>query len=170
MNSISLWAELIDPFFSFLVSSGVVSSTEIRPAKHPGAIPKKRPSTPPQSSDGEEIWVKQTLIIDPVLALEDNVNVHKQVVDTSGGSGSRLDLAPDADILALFGEYPGLRVPLNSTPQMLRNQGVVARERRLKKNGDTSRVRGMCNTHHCLEVSTVFITKGLSCGKILVFS
>lgn len=61
------------------MATDVVVSREGHQAKHPGAIPKKRPSKPPQSPDGEKIWAQQTATV-TIEVVSENINTaHKEV-------------------------------------------------------------------------------------------
>ena len=126
---------LIDPFLSFLVASGVVGLRERQQVKlPPGAIPKTRPSKPPQSVDGEKIWVEETLNIDPVSDLEQNVNGQKQ--------GTQV----------VTGKSPFCRglqqhhcKPSHNTQQKLLKQGGDPQP---TKSRETSAPKGMCGSNN----------------------
>lgn len=116
-----------------MASAGVVASRERHQGKHPGAIPKihVRPSKPPQSPDGEKIWGQQTLNIDPVLDLEENVDGHKQEIHVVTGKS-----------LLCVG---GLSEPLYNTQQKLLKQGGDTQP----TNGrETSAPKGMCGSNY----------------------
>ena len=115
------------------MASGVVALREKQQAKlPPGAKPKIRPSKPPQSPDGEKIWVEETLNIDPVSDLEQNANSQKQGTQVVTGKSP-------------FCRGLQQRKPLHNTQQKLLKQGDDTQP---TKSRETSAPKGMCGSNN----------------------
>ena len=127
---------MADPFLSFLVASGVVALRHRQQAKlPPGAIPKMRRSKPPLCPDGENIlWEEETLNIDPVSDLEQNVIGQKQVTQVVTGKPP-----------FCRGLQQHQRKPSHNKQQKLLKQGGDTQR---TKSRETPAPKGMCGSNY----------------------